>query len=392
MLVPCGRQPNATCTPFAFQLLGVERLAAQVEPAEQTRVQVRDVLVLPRSDRDDLRVRVPQENLDELDGGVTGPAQNRDLHLVHCPLRTTWCLPVKYITMPEPMTITDAAGFIRRGELTPVGLLEQCLARIDRYEDRVRAWVYLDRDGAREQAARLTAELKQNNYRGPLHGIPIGIKDIIDVFDMPTGCGSKLWANSYARRDATVRRAVAAGRRGHHGQDGDDRVRELRPAGDAEPVEPGPHARRQFERLGRGGRVRHVPRRTGDANRRLDHPPRELLRRVQHQADLRPRERRWRAAAGPEHGPRRRDGELRAGLGDHLFGAIAGADERDPGTRKRRSRSSASSTCRAIPTSDTHILGCAVPDDCSRLGATTNSRTAFDADGAEGRATSQTNG
>jgi Asp-tRNA(Asn)/Glu-tRNA(Gln) amidotransferase A subunit family amidase len=102
------------------------------------------------------------------------------------------------------MTITDAAGLIRRGELTPIELLEQCLARVDRYEDRVRAWVYLDRDGAREQAERLTAELKQNNYRGPLHGIPIGIKDIIDVFDMPTGCGSKLWANSFARRDATV--------------------------------------------------------------------------------------------------------------------------------------------------------------------------------------------
>src|SRR3954470_6881762 len=102
------------------------------------------------------------------------------------------------------MTITDAAGFVRRGELTPVELLEQCLARVDRYEDRVRAWVYLDRDGAREQAERLTAELKRGEHRGPLHGIPIGVKDIIDVFDLPTGCGSKLWANSYARRDATV--------------------------------------------------------------------------------------------------------------------------------------------------------------------------------------------
>src|SRR6478672_9646775 len=105
--------------------------------------------------------------------------------------------------MPEPMTITEAAGFIRKGELTPAELLEQCLARIDRYESRVRAWVYLDRDGAREQAERLTAELKAGQHRGPLHGIPVGIKDIIDVFDMPTGCGSKLWANSYARRDAT---------------------------------------------------------------------------------------------------------------------------------------------------------------------------------------------
>jgi aspartyl-tRNA(Asn)/glutamyl-tRNA(Gln) amidotransferase subunit A len=106
--------------------------------------------------------------------------------------------------MPEPLTITEAAGFIRRGELTPVELLDQCFERIDRYEERVRAWVYLDRDRARQEAERLTAELKAGQNRGPLHGIPIGIKDIIDVFDMPTGCGSKLWANSYARRDATV--------------------------------------------------------------------------------------------------------------------------------------------------------------------------------------------
>lgn len=105
--------------------------------------------------------------------------------------------------MPEPVTIAQAAAAVRRGELTLVELLEQCLARIDRYEDRVRAWAYLDRDGARQQAERLTAELKSND-RGPLHGIPIGIKDIIDVFDMPTGCGSKLWANSYARQDAAV--------------------------------------------------------------------------------------------------------------------------------------------------------------------------------------------
>lgn len=102
-----------------------------------------------------------------------------------------------------PRTITAAAELIRRGELTPSELLEQCLARIDRYEPRVKAWVVVDRDGAREQAARLTAELKAGTNRGPLHGIPVGIKDIIDVFDLPTGCGSKLWANSVARQDAT---------------------------------------------------------------------------------------------------------------------------------------------------------------------------------------------
>jgi aspartyl-tRNA(Asn)/glutamyl-tRNA(Gln) amidotransferase subunit A len=114
--------------------------------------------------------------------------------------------------MSEPITITAAAELIRTGALTPTELLEQCLARIDKYEARVRAWVYLDRDGAREQAARLTTELKQNGHRGPLHGVPVGIKDIIDVFDMPTACGSKRWAQSYARHDATcVERLRQAG-------------------------------------------------------------------------------------------------------------------------------------------------------------------------------------
>jgi aspartyl-tRNA(Asn)/glutamyl-tRNA(Gln) amidotransferase subunit A len=103
-----------------------------------------------------------------------------------------------------PLTITAAAPLIRDGVLTPSALLEQCLARIDRYEPRVRAWAYLDRERARREAEQLTGELKRGHHRGPLHGIPVGVKDIVDVFDMPTGCGSKLWANSYARRDATV--------------------------------------------------------------------------------------------------------------------------------------------------------------------------------------------
>ncbi|HTK76339.1 MAG TPA: amidase [Gemmataceae bacterium] len=111
-----------------------------------------------------------------------------------------------------PLTIHEAAAAIRAGALTPVDLLEQCLTRIEDYEPHVRAWVVIDRDGAREQAERLTAELKRGHDRGPLHGIPVGVKDIIDVFDLPTGCGSKLWANSIARRDAEcVKRLRQAG-------------------------------------------------------------------------------------------------------------------------------------------------------------------------------------
>lgn len=114
--------------------------------------------------------------------------------------------------MHEPLTITAAADLIRRGALAPTQLLSQCLRRIERYEDRVKAWAYLDRDGALEQADRLGKELAAGQYRGPLHGIPIGVKDIIDVYDLPTGCGSQVWANSYARKDAAcVARLRSAG-------------------------------------------------------------------------------------------------------------------------------------------------------------------------------------
>src|SRR5262245_48099015 len=101
-------------------------------------------------------------------------------------------------------TIHAAAEAIRTGTTTPNDLLNACLANIDRYEERVRAWVFVDREGARAEAARLTDEIKRGQVRGPLHGIPVGIKDIFDVFDWPTAAGSKLWANSIARKDSTV--------------------------------------------------------------------------------------------------------------------------------------------------------------------------------------------
>jgi aspartyl-tRNA(Asn)/glutamyl-tRNA(Gln) amidotransferase subunit A len=110
------------------------------------------------------------------------------------------------------MFIHSAAESIREGRLSPVALLEQCLGRIDKYEERVRAWVLVDREGAREQARHAEAEVKAGRWRGPLHGIPLAIKDIIDVFDFPTAAGSRLWKDSIARQDATVvRRLRSAG-------------------------------------------------------------------------------------------------------------------------------------------------------------------------------------
>jgi aspartyl-tRNA(Asn)/glutamyl-tRNA(Gln) amidotransferase subunit A len=109
-------------------------------------------------------------------------------------------------------TLLAAAADLRQGRRTPLDLLDDCLECIDRHEEHVRAWVFVDRDSARAEAERLTAELKEGQYRGPLHGIPLGIKDIFDVFDWPTAAGSRRWAQSVARQDATaVRRLRQAG-------------------------------------------------------------------------------------------------------------------------------------------------------------------------------------
>src|SRR5262249_11703852 len=101
-------------------------------------------------------------------------------------------------------TLYAAAAEIRGGRLSPVDLLDTCLERVQRLEPRVRAWVFTDPEGARAMAKERAEELRRGEYRGPLHGIPLGIKDIFDVFDWPTACGSRLWARSFARRDATT--------------------------------------------------------------------------------------------------------------------------------------------------------------------------------------------
>jgi aspartyl-tRNA(Asn)/glutamyl-tRNA(Gln) amidotransferase subunit A len=102
------------------------------------------------------------------------------------------------------LTIHAAAAKLRQGELSPVELLDFCLERIDRYEGKVKAWVFVDRAGAKEAAEKAHQEIRRGNWRGPLHGIPIGIKDIFDVFDWPTAAGSRLWAQAIARQDAPV--------------------------------------------------------------------------------------------------------------------------------------------------------------------------------------------
>jgi Asp-tRNA(Asn)/Glu-tRNA(Gln) amidotransferase A subunit family amidase len=105
-----------------------------------------------------------------------------------------------------------AAADIREGRITSAELVGACLERIQAVDGEVQAWAFLDRDHAMRQAEAADLAHKQGKSPGPLHGVPVGVKDIFDTGDMPTELGSPLWAGRTPRRDAAaVSRLRAAG-------------------------------------------------------------------------------------------------------------------------------------------------------------------------------------
>ena len=96
------------------------------------------------------------------------------------------------------LSATDAARLIAARELSSEELVSACLARIVERESALRAWAHLDAEAALAQARERDAEPP----RGPLHGIPVGVKDLIDTADMPTTYGSPIYAGHRPERDA----------------------------------------------------------------------------------------------------------------------------------------------------------------------------------------------
>jgi len=102
------------------------------------------------------------------------------------------------------LSATDAARALRDGALSAEQLVEACLARVRDAEPQVQAWQFLDPAHALEQARALDERRRQGEATGPLHGLPVGIKDIMDTADMPTEDGTVLHAGRNPARDATV--------------------------------------------------------------------------------------------------------------------------------------------------------------------------------------------
>ena len=114
--------------------------------------------------------------------------------------------------VPDFLTIAEAARLIQRKELSPVELVESRLDRISRLDGSLNSFICVMAEGARAAAAAAEAEIVAGRYRGPLHGIPIGLKDLYETAGIATTGHSKVMQGHVPRADAfTVTRLRDAG-------------------------------------------------------------------------------------------------------------------------------------------------------------------------------------
>src|SRR5690348_8797513 len=105
----------------------------------------------------------------------------------------------------NPGQLKDLVGRIAAKTLSPIDLVQDCLDRISEVDGQVMAWIQVDGERALAEAQRCEMEAQAGALRGPLHGIPVGLKDNIDAEGLPTRCNSRSRANTpVARADAEI--------------------------------------------------------------------------------------------------------------------------------------------------------------------------------------------
>ena len=108
--------------------------------------------------------------------------------------------------------IAEASDLLRRKQISPVEITRSCLNRIEELNPTINAFITIMHDSAMAQAREAENEIRAGNWRGPLHGIPIGLKDLIDTAGVKTTCASALFAERVPTEDAeVVRRLKSAG-------------------------------------------------------------------------------------------------------------------------------------------------------------------------------------
>lgn len=108
------------------------------------------------------------------------------------------------MTEPHWLSASEASRAFAAKSLSPVELVTALLHRIEALDPKLHAFIRLDAEGAMDAARAAEKEITQGRIRGPLHGVPVGVKDIIDVATMPTTCHSQVLVNNIAKTDAVV--------------------------------------------------------------------------------------------------------------------------------------------------------------------------------------------
>jgi aspartyl-tRNA(Asn)/glutamyl-tRNA(Gln) amidotransferase subunit A len=108
------------------------------------------------------------------------------------------------MTNPERLSLKQAAATIRDGSLSPLEYVQGLLSRVDAVEPQVKAWTTIDRENLLREASQMEAEARKKQFRGPLHGVPVAIKDIFYTKNLRTTVGTSAFADFVPGFDAHV--------------------------------------------------------------------------------------------------------------------------------------------------------------------------------------------
>src|SRR5262249_43337777 len=199
----------------------------------------------------------------------------------------------------------EAARMIREGAVSSVEVVQACLARVREVDGQVQAWAFLDPDYALAQAHAADEYRLSGQPIGALHGVPVGLKDIIDTADMPTENGSVLHAGRTPSRDASVVSLLRAAGAIVMGKTVTTEFATRTPGKTRNPHDPAHTPGRSSSGpaggcvggAGRGRRGGHGAVGARQSDHRVDDPARRVLRRVRVQADARAHFAPWHAPA-----------------------------------------------------------------------------------------------
>jgi len=107
-------------------------------------------------------------------------------------------------------SITEASELVRSRDVSPVELVRECLEKIDALNPELNAFITVTAESALQEATQAEAEIRSGKWRGRLHGIPVGLKDLIDTAGVRTTAASAVFENRVPSKDAEVVKKLRA--------------------------------------------------------------------------------------------------------------------------------------------------------------------------------------